>query len=146
MLPITGPNTSTPRARAKDATRPVNHCMAAIPRNMPMVKTDIASISIPTDKAVTLGVMVGELVTNAIKYAYSAGTTGEIRLGFGVQLRERGVRVFLGCGLEHRPESPARPTPRRPKVHEHGVVGRNGLGEVVLGQFFGNQVLNVFNK
>jgi two-component sensor histidine kinase len=59
-------------------------------------------IALDTDKAVSVGVIVNELVSNACKYAYTANAAGEVR----ISLRGDGDHFVMcveddGCGLSN---------------------------------------------
>jgi two-component sensor histidine kinase len=41
---------------------------------------EIAPVSLATDQSVSIGLLINELITNAVKYAYPAGGSGEVRL------------------------------------------------------------------
>ena len=43
-----------------------------------MLKTDIESEPLPTDRAIPIGLIVNELVTNAVKYAFPGDTKGTV--------------------------------------------------------------------
>ncbi|WP_087000142.1 sensor histidine kinase [Rhizobium sullae] len=77
-------------ASIRDDKRPHRVVLAAQPVNL------------PTDKVVTLGLVVSELVTNAFKYAYSEGVQGEVR----VIVEQVGEQLRLaveddGAGFDH---------------------------------------------
>jgi len=59
------------------------------------------SVQMPTDKAIVLGLIITELLTNAVKYAYG-GAPGPIQILLGEE-PERGIQVVIadqGVGIE----------------------------------------------
>jgi two-component sensor histidine kinase len=82
---------------------------AASPRNLSLVSDPVR---LATDKAVSVGVIVNELITNACKYAYRRGEPGDVR----IRLTDEGSGLILtveddGAGMA-----------------EGGVIHGTGLG------------------
>jgi two-component sensor histidine kinase len=67
---------------------------------------EAAPVSVPANRAVALGLVVNEMVTNAFKYAYPDGAAGEVRVSLGasgdglrLEVADRGVGLPNGVGF-----------------------------------------------
>ena len=72
--------------------------------DMTGIDIDAETIEVPTDKAVSIGVVVTELVTNAFKYAYADAHGGDIRVRFQRGPEQTIVLAVEDDGIGYRGE------------------------------------------
>ena len=84
-------------------------------------------IRMATDRAVSLGVIVTELVTNAYKYAYPAGKTGEIRVNMHRGAGDRVTVTVEDDGDGWRGEGEPRPPGVRVRSSMLTTAGMSGF-------------------
>jgi PAS domain S-box-containing protein len=54
--------------------------LSALPERRVLIEVDTDPVSLPVDKAIPCGLILNELVTNALKHAYPADAAGEVRV------------------------------------------------------------------
>ena len=76
------------------------------PESPRLIRLEAEPLRLHTDKAVSLGVIVTELVSNACKYAYSKGTAGEVRVQLAHQASDRFLLTVEDDGRGMNPDLP----------------------------------------
>ena len=92
------------------------------------VKLAAEPVRVPTDKAVSIGVVVTELVTNAFKYAYPVEGGGEIRVRFNEIADGKVALRVEDDGVGWRGDGPAKGTGMGSRIV---AAMARGLGSVV---------------